>query len=450
MKLVKYKERNNIVRVIIVVTILCVFALSGVFLYNSFAIFTEEKNFNVINGEASDPGDIYFAYYVDGSITRSMPSQNTGYTLDTEKSNCTNGVVPKWNDEKWEFIGDYGNYNATEYTRTRWNLYFIKKVVPDIISNFKIYDSTPDYKKNACDTYCEDNISGVYKTLDDDGTSYYFRGSPTNNYVKFAGFYWRIIRINGNGSIRMIYDGTVAHDNNESSSDRIYQFAPFNTSTNDNMYVGYMYEAGNVHGLKNSSNVKNILDNIYATSLINYDNMIDYESSFCGDRTMINFYTANAGIGNTKTFYSGLGRLLAGTPTLKCPENLDNYTTNKTTKGNKALTYPIGLISMDEAHMAGYGSVVSVGYHNIEVPYSNPLNYLNTGYPWWTMTPVQNCVVYGTTESITSVFQIAGQYLDDNRVQETGGVGIRPVINLKGTLKFTGDGTKNNPFIPNI
>ena len=119
MKLVKYKERNNIVRVIIVVTILCVFALSGVFLYNSFAIFTEEKNFNVINGEASDPGDIYFAYYVDGSITRSMPSQNTGYTLDTEKSNCTNGVVPKWNDEKWEFIGDYGNYNATEYTRTR-------------------------------------------------------------------------------------------------------------------------------------------------------------------------------------------------------------------------------------------------------------------------------------------------------------------------------------------
>ena len=48
-------------------------------------------------------------------------------------------------------------------------------------------------------------------------------------------------------------------------------------------------EAGNVHGLKNSSNVKNILDNFYATNLITYDNMIDYESSFCGDRTMINF-----------------------------------------------------------------------------------------------------------------------------------------------------------------
>ena len=61
MKLRKYKERNNIVRVIIVFIILCVFALSGVFLYNSFAVFTEEKNFNVINGTIQDPGDIYFA-----------------------------------------------------------------------------------------------------------------------------------------------------------------------------------------------------------------------------------------------------------------------------------------------------------------------------------------------------------------------------------------------------
>ena len=58
MKLRKYKERNNIVRVIIVFTILCVFALSGVFLYNSFAVFTEDKNFNVISGEVSNPGDI--------------------------------------------------------------------------------------------------------------------------------------------------------------------------------------------------------------------------------------------------------------------------------------------------------------------------------------------------------------------------------------------------------
>ena len=84
MKLRKYKERNNIVRAIIVFTILCIFVLSGVFLYNSFAVFTEDKNFNVINGEVSDPDDIYFAYYVDEKITRSMPSQNTGYTLDTK------------------------------------------------------------------------------------------------------------------------------------------------------------------------------------------------------------------------------------------------------------------------------------------------------------------------------------------------------------------------------
>ena len=136
MKLQKFKVRNNKKFAFIFISVIFLFLLGGIYLYNSFAIFTEEKHFNVINGEIGDPGDIYFAYYVDGSITRSMPSQNTGYTLDTKKSNCTNGVVPKWNDEKWEFIGDYCNYNATDYTRTRCNLYFIKKIVPDILSNF--------------------------------------------------------------------------------------------------------------------------------------------------------------------------------------------------------------------------------------------------------------------------------------------------------------------------
>ena len=68
------------------------------------------------------------------------------------------------------------------------------------------------------------------------------------------------------------------------------------------------------------------------------------------------------------------------------------------------------------------------------------------------MTSVQNGIVHGSTKSLTSVFQICSQYLDDKQVQETrgGSVGIRPVINLKSTLKFTGDGTQENPFIPNV
>ena len=78
---------------------------------------------------------------------------------------------------------------------------------------------------------------GIWETQDDYGTTYYFRGAAQNNYVKFAGYYWRIIRINGDGSLRLIYDGTSAHANGEISIDRQIGTSAFNSSYNDNAYV---------------------------------------------------------------------------------------------------------------------------------------------------------------------------------------------------------------------
>ena len=98
LKLQKFKVNNSKRKVIIATIILSVLVLSGIYLYSSFAVFNEEKHFNVINGEIQDPGDIYFAYYIDGTISRSMPTQNTGYTLDETKSNCNNGVIPTWDN----------------------------------------------------------------------------------------------------------------------------------------------------------------------------------------------------------------------------------------------------------------------------------------------------------------------------------------------------------------
>ena len=82
MKLKTFKVKNNKKKFIIIFTVCCILLLGGVFLYTSFAAFTEEKQFNVINGTYQDPGDIYFAYYVDGVITRDLPKQNTGYIFD--------------------------------------------------------------------------------------------------------------------------------------------------------------------------------------------------------------------------------------------------------------------------------------------------------------------------------------------------------------------------------
>ena len=82
---------------------------------------------------------------------------------------------------------------------------------------------------------------GMYANSDDDGNTYYYRGSVAGNYVKFAGYYWRVIRVNGDGTVRMIYDGTTPHANGESSSNRQIGTSTFNSYINDNTYVGYMY-----------------------------------------------------------------------------------------------------------------------------------------------------------------------------------------------------------------
>ncbi len=213
MKLEKFKEKKPKKRFIMIFTTCCILLLTGVFLYTSFAVFTEDKQFNIINGTAQDPGDIYFAYYIDGQITRELPKQNTGYIFDEESSNCTNGVIPTFDNSTWEFTAKYANYNATDYTRTKCNLYFTKtKTVNTVLGDLQVYTYTPDFTKSACDDEtCESHEKGIFETTDDDGISYYYRGSVENNYVYFANRYWRIIRINGDGTIRMIYDGTTAH-----------------------------------------------------------------------------------------------------------------------------------------------------------------------------------------------------------------------------------------------
>ena len=146
MKLHKFKMPNNKRKIIVITIIFSILVLSSIYLYNSFAVFTEEKYFNVINGTIGDPGDVYFAYYVNDNITREMPSYASGYTLDSEKSNCTNGVTVSWNDSNWQAILDYKNYNATDYTRTRCNLYFKEK---ECVVNFETGNLLPDYPSSG-------------------------------------------------------------------------------------------------------------------------------------------------------------------------------------------------------------------------------------------------------------------------------------------------------------
>ncbi len=155
---------------------------------------------------------------------------------------------------------------------------------------------------------------GIWENQDDYGTTYYFRGAVTNNYVKFAGYYWRIIRINGNGSIRLIYDGTVVHANGESSVDRQISTSAYNSSYNDNAYIGYMYgqtgasSYSAAHANTNNSTIKTVVDNWYKANIIDkgYRDKVEEDTIYCNDRS-INLYTPsgynNLGYGINKTAY---------------------------------------------------------------------------------------------------------------------------------------------------
>ncbi len=116
-------------------------------------------------------------------------------------------------------------------------------ITPIRLSRKILQDNTPqsdtniDFSKVNSDT----NGKGLYytnKNTEDGKTTYYFRGAVTNNYVYFAGYYWRIIRINEDGSVRIIYQGTSP---SATGSNVQVGTSPFNSMPGDNAFVGYMY-----------------------------------------------------------------------------------------------------------------------------------------------------------------------------------------------------------------
>ena len=193
---------------------------------------------------------------------------------------------------------------------------------------------------------------------DDYGTSYVFRGAVKDNYVNFAGFTWRIVRINGEGSIRLILDGIldkvskdgVAVYTNSNlqalDSDGIIEFKT--TPYNDNAYVGYMFGefTGNstsydkAHQNKKSSTIKTYVDEFYKEYLSLYQDDYIADSLFCGDKTLasasIGASSPIPGFGTEVTYYAPTERLYYSTyetsittakPTLECASSINSTVT---------------------------------------------------------------------------------------------------------------------------
>ena len=290
---------------------------------------------------------------------------------------------------------------------------------------------------------------------DDNGTSYYFRGAVTNNYVEFANKCWRIVRVGGDGSVKLILhnDNTTGAANpcdaaNNSASAAFARYSgetyksAFNTNYNDNAYVGFKYGtvgAGDyalTHANTNKSTILTNLETWYTNNLKTYESVID-DNVWCNDKINVADTSYNPwgysnvtglGYGTNVTYYGATQRLVGtsgsagGTgPSLKCNGELSKINSK------------VGLITADELALAGYAYAKN-----------NTTTYLKenaTDTYWWSLSPNHFHGGYA------SVWNVDGSYGDFDGSRVNNSYGVRPSISLKSTTNVTGEGTSSTPYI---
>ena len=313
---------------------------------------------------------------------------------------------------------------------------------------------------------------GLYSIEDEDGVSYYFRGNVENNNVQFGQYtkdyyvyryddmdfltldscqyynsscretnrilkynagtpmYWRIVRVNGDGSLRLIYNGTST---SATGQDLLIGNGVYNQSRNEPKYTGYTYDRDTN---EIDSTVKRDIEIWYNEVFVEttYDNKI-INGRFCNDSSGYKL-TSEYGIqtyGNPYYIFASHDRLdqANGTtaygkpniPTLKCPTTTESY--------GGSYRLKVGLITADELVLSGM--VPDMGAYDDSYLTIKKFNYLS-------MTPAD--------------FRTSGAYVW--RVLATlypyyvnYNYGIRPVINVATDNGFApgGDGSAQNPYV---
>ena len=422
-------KKDNLKRNIII-GVFAVLIISAVVLNFTRAKYRSTASVPIVDSEVNyvRPDLEIIALYIDGVQAEELDS-NTNYTLDTASSTCTYKDGSSIPNLSLSYDSETKAFSISPYTTrgTKCTLYFeeAKPLLADIIKGYN--QST---RSDFSVTYTTSTTNTVFTANDGDGTTYYFAGAPTDNYVSFAGFYWRIIRVNGDGSIRLIYQGTSATATGSSAqTGTIY----FNSSYNRSEYVGLKYTQGSQYGTNENSTIYTALNTWYEENINieeeEYTNYIDTNAGFCGDRDMASGSTWESQPDST-IYYAAYERLETNkSPVFTCSTN-NLYTATTSNKGNKSLSSPIGLITADEVAFAGgvWGT-------------TNEDYYLYTGERYWTITPVE--FNFNNTEA--HVFIEYTQGISSLRVIWSRG--IRPVINLKADVTISsGNGTASQPF----
>ena len=290
--------------------------------------------------------------------------------------------------------------------------------------------------------FTETNTGKLYKATEQIGTNpvkdiYYFAGDAKNNWVKFAGFYWRIIRTNHDRSIKLLYAGTSPDTTNG-----YIGISVFNTTSNDPMYVGYKY--GTTGSLENNrlntndSTIKTYVDNWYKNNLIDYTKYLSKDAVYCNDRNLASGETYSTTNGFN---YASDERIYTNKqPTYNCTNISDAFSVNNT---SAKLDYPVGLTTIDELAFAG-GQAAT----NLTAPYAWYYTNANeesiTGKTtFWALSPRRwdgyySRVWYASGSSFPG-------FLNDGSTDFS--LALRPSVSLLScNLISRGDGSPGNPY----
>ena len=284
-----------------------------------------------------------------------------------------------------------------------------------------------------------ESITGI---TDSPKEVYYYAGNTTNNWVKFAELYWRIIRTNHDGSIRLLYVGT-SHDTTSGNIGT----SKFNTNSDSPKYAGYKYgEDTSLDTIRNNttdSTIKTFIDSWYKNNLTSYIKYLSTSAVYCNDRSEGTGQTYNyASSPSSKFNFAPYYRMDYDTdgakanPSYDCTDIRDAFSVDNT---SAKLDYPVSLMTADEIAFAG-----GVAYQVMSTPYawfiSNSAGTQVSSY-WWSLSP------YYWNGSLARVWRWYSDnaYLEGDIVDFTNAV--RPAISLKSCIKYsTGDGTYETPY----
>ena len=339
--------------------------------------------------------------------------------------------------------------------------------------------------KTADFTTIEESNAGMYSYTEGTGKTYYYRGAVDNNWVKYGKFkedqivyrgyfdenstdevwydgnsspkyidyptlaecqtgvdydstynykckavtyahkgddmYWRIIRVDKDNKIKMIYAGSKAPSESTkvaiTGANTNMGFTAYNNDYNHAEYVGFQYTVGSQRGTTTNSTIKTYLDNWYTKYFNeNIETSRFSQTTFCNDRNTSSTWASTRGVN-----YAPYTRLSADTPTPTFECNAADVVTNN-----------FGLITADEIVLAG-GKLET----------DNSAFYLNNNMVYWAGSPDE----FGDSSSIVFVLDpIGGLGYDYVNYRDSG---ARGVVSLSSESKLLGSGTYNDVYTVN-